>query len=280
MAKRQVEPAPGAVNSTLTDLLARLAAEPAGAADVSVAELDTWPPDDLAALKASGLLMAGATATRIECPGCEQACAMNVEVLHRTGRPPLCVVVCDKRDDIGRVTVPAAALEQWRTTRQGVAGAVARLLGSSAAPVSAALADFRVGTVQGRDGSRPVFLAWSEHGPTLNVAGHTLELAPVLRLAGDALRLNMQQLIRCVDAPAGADSNPPETPEERHLRYVALLDGERRINPRGCLKRAVAKSGVKESAFKQVVYRKAKPKAALEHMASAVTRPGSKKLAR
>ena len=271
------QPKPAAVasagNATLLELLARLAAEPGGAADVSAAELGSWPAGDVAALKASGLLAPGAPATRVECPGCEHACAMPVEVVRRPSRPAALFVVCDKEAALGRVRVALAHLEQWRLTRQSVADAVARMLGDSAVPVGNSVADFRVGVVQGLQGRRAAVLAWNVEGPTLRVAGHALELALVLDIARGVLWLDLAQLVRCADTPTGAGSGADETPEERRLRYEALLEQERRVSPKGCLKRAVARSGVKESAFKQVVYRKRKPKTAMEHMASSATGP-------
>ena len=264
-------------------LLARLASEPGGV-DLSLSELATWPDDDVAMLKRAGLVVPGSAATKIQCPGCEQACAMRVEVVPRSGRPPAVFIVCDKRSDMGMVGLAPEALERWRATREGVAHAVARLLGGSdAVAADDAGAGARLGAVRGRDGGRPVFLTWDAGGPHLRLAGHELELALVLGGMGGiggTLTLDMRQLIRCVDAPAGVDSKPDEKPEQRRLRFVALRDEEKARAPDGCVERAAQRAGVSIFAFKQVIYRKAKPKAALEQMAATVASPVWKKTAR
>ncbi len=262
-------------NATLAELFARMAATPGHSVEVAGDELAGWPADDVAAIRGARLLVPAKPGASAVCAGCERACVMPVQVLPRSGGAARLFIVCDKRDDIGRVDVAPAALERWRVTATELADALARLLGSdSATPVGGGPAALRVGVIQGLNGKRAAVLAWNADGPMLMVAGHELELGLIVDIAGAALRLDLGQLARCADLPAGADSGADETPEERRQRYVMLLEQERSISMKGCLKRAVARSGVKESAFKQVVYRRAKAKTAMEHMASGATGPG------
>lgn len=220
--------------------------------------------------------MKASAATWMQCPGCEQACAMPVEVVPRANRPPAVFIACDKRDDMGMVRVSQEDLAQWRSTRTAVATLLARLLGG---PHAVPADDFgngsRVGAVQGAVGVQPVFLVWERSGPRVRVAGHELELDLVLGVRASGLVLDMRQLAQCVNTPAA--SEPDEDPEQRRLRFVALRDEERRANPRSFLGRAAARAGVNVEAFKKVAYRKPKPKTAAEHMVSAVTKPPKKR---
>lgn len=264
-----------APSPTLAALLQRLAGAPEGAT-FSAAERAAWPPADAALLSREGLLAEASAATWLQCPGCEQACAMPVEVVPRLNRPPAVFIACDKPEALGMVPVAQEDLAQWRCTRSAVAALLARLLGG---PDAVPADDFgdgaRVGVVQGAVGARPVFLVWRNSGPHLRVAGHELELALVLGVGAAGLALDMPQLAQCVNTPAAQE--PAEDPERRRLRYVALLDEERRVKRGGCLRRAAARAGVTVEAFKKVVYRKPKAKTPTQHMAGELTRPPHKR---
>lgn len=269
------------INASLAALIARLPARAAGSAEWTAAELADWPAADVAALNAAGLLNMGDPARSAECPGCEHACYLPVDVVPRPGRAALLFIVCEKRDDIGRVDVPAAALERWRLTSQGLADVLARLLGSAvASPLGNEALGYWLGVVTGRKTTDKAAarLTWTAGTACLDVAGHALALPLVMDLVAGVLVLDVARLQRCVDAPAGTLPEVAMSAEDRRLQYVALLDQERRISLKGCLKRAVARAGIGESAFKQVVYRKPNPKRkptdALERMAATVTDPG------
>lgn len=264
-----------APSPTLAVLLQRLSGAPEGAT-FSAAERAAWPPADVALLSREGLLMEASAATWMQCPGCEQACAMPVEVVPRPNRPPAVFIACDKRDDMGMVPVALEDLAQWRSTRSAVASLLARLLGGPDAVPADDIGDgARVGVVQGAVGARPVFLVWRTSGPHLRVAGHELELALVLGAGAAGLALDMPQLARCVNSAVAPE--PAEDPEHRRIRFKALLDEERRVKRSGCLVRAAARAGVNVEAFKKVAYRKRKPRTSAQHMVSAVTQAPRKR---
>lgn len=262
-------------SATLAALLERLVASAEGVT-VTATERAAWPDTDVGVLMRAGLLQEASAANWLQCPGCEQACAMEVEVVPRAGRPPAVFIVCDKSEKgMGMVPLGLDDLAQWRSTRGAVAAALARMLGGpGAVPADVTGAGVRVGVVQGRDGVRPALLVWDARGAHLRLAGHELELALVLGMGAAGLTLDMRQLVQCVNAPAGRE--PSEDPERRRLRYRALLDEERRVSVRGCLKRAAARAGVEVETFKKVAYRKPKPRSAMQHAVRALSIPPNK----
>jgi hypothetical protein len=53
----------------------------------------------------------------------------------RPGQAPRGFIVCDKRDDIGRVAVPSEGLRRWATSWQGIARLLAKVLGIVGKPI-------------------------------------------------------------------------------------------------------------------------------------------------
>ena len=75
---------------------------------------------------------------------------MPVQQRQRAGGPAAAFVVCDRRDDIGRVPLAPAHLERWRVDGQTLGDALAGLLGAGAChPVPGARFAFRLGVVVG-----------------------------------------------------------------------------------------------------------------------------------
>jgi hypothetical protein len=77
----------------------------------------------------AGLLLPAEPASALICDGCERNCVMTVNVAPATApqtRPAF--IVCDKRDDIGRVPVAPARLRRWIFSLPVLAGALVRVL--------------------------------------------------------------------------------------------------------------------------------------------------------
>ena len=105
----------------LLELLARVGASNGAVALVSEAELSEWPADAVRQLKAQKLLAKASPAVSVVCPGCEQECTMPVHTVFGRAGKAASFVVCDKRDDINRVVVPAERLRQWRCDAAAIA---------------------------------------------------------------------------------------------------------------------------------------------------------------
>lgn len=88
-----------------------------------------WPDGVLERLMAAGLLREGPQAESVTCDGCEEYCLQPVHVRPGLeGRPPSILVVCDQREDIGRVHIRLEQLRQWRCDLDQLAVTLARLL--------------------------------------------------------------------------------------------------------------------------------------------------------
>jgi hypothetical protein len=93
----------------LLELVARWGATNGAGVAVNELELSLWPITAVRELKAKRLLVKTSPATSAVCPGCEQECTMPIHIIPGA-RPAVSFVVCDKRDDINRVNVPAERL--------------------------------------------------------------------------------------------------------------------------------------------------------------------------
>lgn len=241
----------------LLELLARIGAAPGRSLALTADELQQWPADAVAALKSNAVLRPGKPGDTAVCPGCEQACVMLVQQRVRSARPETAFVVCDRRDDIGRVAVPPAALERWQASGALLADALARLLGGeSAFPEPGSAGSFRLGVIKGGKGTGTVLLQWGAQGPNFLAGGHELALQHLLTVKASRLVLDVRRLARCIDSPASGVTLSEETPDERKVRLEGLVAAERKKNPRKFLQAAADRAGMTVYALKQVVYRK------------------------
>ena len=249
--------APSAAADALAELLARLGAAPGRAVVVSSDELQHWPVDAVAAFKAHGALRPGKPGNTAVCPGCERACVMPVQQRQQPARAAAAFVVCDKRDDVGRVALTAAHLERWRVDGQTLGDALASLLGTSACyPVPGAAFVYRLGVATGSTDKAQVHLRFDNSGQALlDVAGHTLELAAVVAIMGSLLVLDVRQLGRCADAPAGGAALPRETPAQRTARLLARKAALRQRGVKAFLPVLAEEEGVSVSMVKRLLGR-------------------------
>ena len=120
--------------AVLIEVLDRVAGSRDHTTRISARELAGWPADAVAALKSQRLLRRSRPATSAMCPGCEQQCAMPVYTVVGPGASPgqtdrWSFIVCDKRDDINRVTVEPDRLTGWQSSPDAVCDFVAHCLG-------------------------------------------------------------------------------------------------------------------------------------------------------
>lgn len=187
---------------SLAALLDRLAASAGETAYFSELELADWPVAAVVMLKTAGLLTKGPPADLVTCSGCEEACTMAVEIASTSAGKLRAFVVCDKRDDVARVTVPSELQEQWICSPARLADSLARLLDTRRSADNAA-GHWDLGVLKGTRGSAHVVL-FIERELRLEVAGHVLVLSDVLELGGQGLKLDRLQIVRCVDSPVAA----------------------------------------------------------------------------
>lgn len=123
----------------LTELLNRLEASRGAAVLIGSEELREWPADTVAALKSVRLLVKARPANRLTCPGCEKQCSKDVDVFPAEGaRPARAYIHCDEPEDMGRIQLDLADLEQWRVSGDASLASMAEALGVPLPPAEAA----------------------------------------------------------------------------------------------------------------------------------------------
>lgn len=190
----------------LLELLARVGANGGTATLVSEDELRRWPANAVRELKSRRLLVKASPATSVICPGCEQQCTMQVYTLPAGARAAASFTVCDKRDDINRVAVPAELLRQWRCGVEAVGEFVAHSLGLR--PESQRKAGdglWELGLVTGKKRSQMVCLR--ADGALKLVAGeNAVPLTELLLFGADGYSVDREAIRQLVDVATTGDA--------------------------------------------------------------------------
>jgi hypothetical protein len=115
----------------LQKILKRLDSHHKDALTLSNNDIYKWPKDTFKALKKQGIIKPGTPAKDLKCSNCEEYCMMPVTVrpADASGRVRA-FISCDKREDIGRISVDPAALNTWRLDIHNFAKALAATLGT------------------------------------------------------------------------------------------------------------------------------------------------------
>lgn len=116
--------------AVLAELVNRLKASGGSAVQIGGGDLNEWPVDSVAALKSARLLVKAPPASRLVCPGCERQCDKPVELYPAEGaKPARAYIICDEPEDMGRIHLDLADLEQWRVSGDASPASVAKALG-------------------------------------------------------------------------------------------------------------------------------------------------------
>lgn len=121
------------LNRALEYVLEGLSEAEEGTFVLGWADRDTLGPDAFSGLIGAGLVRSHSSAGSVVCPGCEEACTMPVEQ-RETGQGHVSFIVCDKPQDLGRISLDHQHLDQWRTDIELVASCVANLMGTATVP--------------------------------------------------------------------------------------------------------------------------------------------------
>ena len=210
--------------SALLELLERVEGSQDATALVSEEELSGWPTAAVSALKSCKLLVRATPAASVTCPGCEQECTMPVQTVADGVGGSATFVVCDKRDDINRVSVSAARLRLWRGGAEAVGRFVARSLGLREAGLRWNAAGlWELGLVTGRKRSQMVCL---RTGARLEVVvGHSaIPLTDLVRSGADGYSVDSEAIRQMADAATGDSRHTPSNMrrEARKLKTQAL----------------------------------------------------------
>lgn len=260
--------------AALIELLGRVGASRGATVLINDAELNLWPSTAVAAMKSQKLLAKARPASSAICPGCERDCVMPVHVLPAGGnRPARAFIACDKRDDVSRVAVDFGRLEQWQTTGELIADALARLLGLTRSNSQAADGgQWHVGILKGKEHNSPVALLAGDN-LALSLAGHAVPLVDVLTIEENALAVDKAALIRLVDKAEGTT----EDTETRRARIKARVGEEKARGTKAFLKLVADEEGISVSRLKQLTSAKPEPVNMWSDLTAPPTRPSSKK---
>ena len=205
---------------TLLELLERVGASRDAAVLVDEEELSRWPAETVLGMKAHKLLVKASPAGTVVCPGCEQECTMPVYTVSDGAGKAAAFVVCDKRDDISRVAVPAERLRKWRCGMEAVGGFVARSLGLR--PESQRKAGdglWELGLVTGRRCGQMICLR--ANGTLELVIGKSaMPLAEVVRSGMDGYSVDGAAIRQLVDTATTGDSRYTPSDARREARKV------------------------------------------------------------
>lgn len=235
----------------LTTALERLQAVDGTTVDISADELMQWPADVVNGLRRQRVLVRGEPASTVRCTGCEYGCMMPVDVRTGPDGKSTAMVVCDRRDDIGRVPVPLDALAQSRITLASLAQAFAPQLGT-AAPTPLA-AGYRLGWLDTGHGREAVLLMRDGPGLAVSVAGNSTELAAVMLWNASTLSLDLPALRRRAESPANGLDPAREDSDARAARLLARKRALMGAGNRRFIKVIVEEEEISETRVKELI---------------------------
>ena len=208
----------------LLELVDRVAALQGAPALISADELAQWPGEAVATMKAQKLITRARPASSAVCPGCEEACVMRVQRIPQPSGDPALFIVCDKRDDIGRVPVPTTSLEQWQASGDSIAELIAGLLGLQRPNMGNSPAGrWEVGMLKGAKQTSHLVLV-ADGTLTLSLSNHSIPLTHVIALDAHGLNVDEQALLRVLDGDERQPSAGVGSPVWRKQQAKAAAD--------------------------------------------------------
>ena len=213
--------------AVLIEVLDRVAGSRDHTTRISARELAGWPADAVAALKSQRLLRRSRPATSVICPRCEQQCAMPVYTVVGAGASAgqtdrWSFIVCDKRDDINRVTVEPDRLTQWQSGPDAVCDFVADCLGLRPGGKRIGRAGLmQIGMATGEERRQMLCLRKKQWELELVAGDGTIPLAELVDFSQGHYGLNKTAIGQLVDASLTADPRYTPTQTRREARKQA-----------------------------------------------------------
>ena len=204
----------------LRELLERVGANRGAAALVSEEELSRWPAEAVRSLKSQKLLVRASPAVSVVCPGCEQECVMPVYTPPFGAGKAASFVVCDKREDISRVEVPAERVRQWRCGAEVVGAFVAQSLGLRADNQRKSDAGlWELGLLRGKKRSQMLCLR-TKSALELVAGNNAVPLAELVRSGAEGYSVDGEAIRQLVDMATTGDSRYTPTSDRRESRKL------------------------------------------------------------
>lgn len=199
----------------LIELLERVGAAKDAVVLVADLELQQWPDEAVAALKAQRLMVKARPTSSAICPGCEEDCIMPVHIITGQAGDSASFILCDKCSDVNRIPVSPEQLTQWRCNAESVCGFVAESLGLRGRWERAPHADhWEVGIVTGH--KRRQMVSLKADGELSLVVGHnTVPLVEFVGYLNGAYALDQSMVQQLVDRATTADARYTPTTLKR-----------------------------------------------------------------
>jgi hypothetical protein len=171
-------------------------------------------------LKSQKLLVKARPATSVVCPGCERACVMPAHTLTRANGAATSFVVCDKRDDINRVTISNDFLKQWRCSAEAVCEFIAKSLGLRRSEHQLGEVGLRnIGMARGN--RRTQMIALQSNGSLTLVAGNnTVPLTELVGFSDGKFSVDSTTIRQLVDTVTTADPRYTPSNSRREARKL------------------------------------------------------------
>jgi hypothetical protein len=211
----------------MRDLLVRLVASVEHTVFVSSQELGHWPKAATEGLKSQGMLRRARSANSVVCSGCDRECVMPVQTAPTSSGRRVSFIVCDKRNDINRVTVSDDQLSQWRIDVDAVCAFVAASQGRTRLEAGGSRGVWRIAVVSGTRREQMLCLRAS----TLLelVAGDaSIPLADAVVYEDGRYALDGGAIRRLIDSAKTTDSRYTPSTAGREARKLATLKMHKR----------------------------------------------------
>lgn len=202
----------------LLELLERVGSCHGNAVLVNDEDLLLWPVAAVKAMKSQKLIVKARPASSVICSGCESNCVMPVYTLPVTTSKSSSFIVCDKRSNINRVSVPLGRLIQWQCSVDLVSEFIASSLDLRHPDRHTDRADRQeIGIVSG-DKRRQMLCLEVSGTLTLVVGNSKVPLAEFIEFHDGAYVLDVTQIRRLADSSTTADNRytPSNTKREAH----------------------------------------------------------------
>ncbi len=204
----------------LLELLDRVGACHEKAVMITDEELLRWAKIAVKAMKSQKLIARARPAISAACQGCERNCVMPVHSLSFETGNVSSFIVCDKRDDINRVPIPAERLTQWQCNADLISKFIVKSLDiRQAVKKEDDTGHMEIGMVMGNKRSQMLCL---EASGILNlVAGNSkVPLAEFIKFNDGVYTLDDSQIRQLVDSATNADERYTPSNARRESRKL------------------------------------------------------------
>ena len=244
----------------LAPVLRQLSRSAANEITIGVAAVSDWPEGILEALVKVRIFTAAPAAQSTTCPGCSCCCPMDTLCLDSSD-----VVVCDKLEDYGIVSLDPNSLKQWRCSRPGLVDFLATELALRPKEVDEGYVRIRLGTSKRL--MKPLALEFAAT-PQLLIGDDRHDISDLLISDGQRICLDwklLQMLAeRAGDTASGGKRYQRSTlkreyrrrqTQERDLDLQVAMNRARRTHPKWNKERCAREVG-KAAEFKTVTWQR------------------------